>query len=87
MGLQRETAGRGTTAIYTKVTVTVVFFFLWRVLTTGFHAQLVFITIIENIFFDFHPSSLDGDRNDHNRGFGAVYSGRAHVSSAALLWY
>ncbi|SJL14558.1 uncharacterized protein ARMOST_18021 [Armillaria ostoyae] len=36
MGLQRETAGRGTMAIYTK---------------------LVFITIIENIFFDFHPSS------------------------------
>ncbi|KAK0187346.1 drug/metabolite transporter superfamily [Armillaria mellea] len=36
MGLQRETAGRGTTAIYTK---------------------LVFITLIENIFFDFHPSS------------------------------
>ncbi|KAK0502126.1 integral membrane protein DUF6 [Armillaria luteobubalina] len=36
MGLQRETAGRGTTAIYTK---------------------LVFITIIENVFFDFHPSS------------------------------
>ncbi|KAK0452931.1 uncharacterized protein EV420DRAFT_631657, partial [Desarmillaria tabescens] len=36
MGLQRETAGRGTTAIYTK---------------------LIFVTILEHIFFDFHPTS------------------------------
>lgn len=35
MGLQRETAGRGTTAIYT---------------------QIVFATILENVFFEYTPS-------------------------------
>ncbi|KAK0471073.1 hypothetical protein IW261DRAFT_1513736 [Armillaria novae-zelandiae] len=87
MGLQRETAGRGTTAIYTKVTVAIVFF-------SSFARSYHWLPCSARIYYDHRkrllrlPSQLlDGDRNDHNCGFGVVYSGGVHMLSAALLWY
>lgn len=55
MGLQRETAGRGTMAVYTQVRL---FPLEVSTHTYGPRAQVVFATILERIFFKVVPTAL-----------------------------